>query len=362
MKPVPIRDLDRQLATVGRIRTGRKTSSRSGQQRPAALPAFRFTSSDEVALGQVAAIYGGTVRPWKDPASPDAFELYSDATEIKVALPRAPLTQWYELWSGGGCQRRCDGLTCTLLQGAGQDGGDSHEVNCMCAARGEMACEKKTRLSVLLPEVRLLGTWRYDTGSDIAASEIAAAVDLIEAVQARGIQRAVLRLAERRAQGRRRQFTIAMLGLDESLDGLIAGANQIAVSPGPVSAPSSLSSREVESAPALGAGDPETYDTDLDKTIVDAELVGGPAAPVEQEGEVERGGLPADAPSLSDPVDGELVRAWLLSVSTGRRGRLLTRAREIAEAADWDPPTYFEGIPLAIASVLQEEDFHAHHG
>lgn len=336
MKPVPIHELEGQLATMGRIRAGRKTRSRSGRVVPEALHTFRFTSSDESALEQVAAIYGGTVRPWSDQASPDRFELFSDASEIRVALPRSALTQWYELWSGGGCQRRCDGVTVTLLQGAGPDGGESLEADCMCAQRGEMACTMQTRLSVLLPDVRLLGTWRYDTKSAIAAGELKAAVELIEAVQLQGIQRGVMRLVERMGQGRRRQFTIAQLGLDESLDGLIAGAGRIAALPGRSGA------TPPGGTPALAAGadDPKYSTADMD--VVDAEIVEGNGQAV----------LPVDTPF-------ELVESWLLALSTHQRNKVLARARQLAEELGEPMPVRFEDIGPLLGGQVMEDWNHA---
>jgi hypothetical protein len=344
MKPVPIHELEGQLATMGRIRAGRKTRSRSGRVVPEALHTFRFTSSDESALEQVAAIYGGTVRPWQDQASPDRFELFSDASEIRVALPRSALTQWYELWSGGGCQRRCDGVTVTLLQGAGPEGGESLEADCMCAQRGEMACTMQTRLSVLLPDVRLLGTWRYDTKSAIAAGELKAAVELIEAVQLQGIQRGVMRLVERMGQGRRRQFTIAQLGLDESLDGLIAGAGRIAAVPGRSSA------TPPGGTPALGPGEPLTIpgagfggqDMTFEPDVVDAEIVEG-------DGQTA---LPVDTPF-------EMIEAWLLALSTHQRNKVLARARQVAEEQGEPVPARFEDIGPLLAGQVMEDWNHA---
>lgn len=346
MKPVPIHELEGQLATMGRIRAGRKTRSRSGRVVPEALHTFRFTSSDESALEQVAAIYGGTVRPWSDQASPDRFELFSDASEIRVALPRSALTQWYELWSGGGCQRRCDGVTVTLLQGAGPDGGESLEADCMCAQRGEMACTMQTRLSVLLPDVRLLGTWRYDTKSAIAAGELKAAVELIEAVQLQGIQRGVMRLVERVGQGRRRQFTIAQLGLDESLDGLIAGAGRIAALPGRSSATPPGGTPALAAGADLRAQDRAEVDaTDysgVDMDIVDAEIVEG-------DGQVK---LPVDTPF-------ELVESWLLALSTHQRNKVLARARQLAEELGEPQPVRFEDIGPILAGQVMEDWNHA---
>jgi hypothetical protein len=163
---VPITQMHRRIPEAGRIRFGVKTAKAMK-----AIDTFRFTSHDEAALGQVAALYGGTVVPWSDPkAAPGQFEVITTASEIKIILPPDPLggTPIYERWGGGGCERRCDGITCgTLTQGP--DGIETVEVDCICTAKGEMGCDVHTRLSVMLAGVRFGGTWRLDTKSWNAA-------------------------------------------------------------------------------------------------------------------------------------------------------------------------------------------------
>jgi len=189
---VPIRDLARRIPDAGRIRIGRKGPK--GQ--PQKLDRFRFTSPDPAALEQVAAIYGGTVGPWSDPkAGAGQFELVTDARELRIALPPDPLggTPIYEQWSGGGCQRRCDGEVCQTITEA-VDGFDMVEVPCRCAAEGVLACKVTTRLSVLLPEIRFVGVWRLDSHGWNAAQELPGMVELIRSLQDKGIVRGVLRV------------------------------------------------------------------------------------------------------------------------------------------------------------------------
>ncbi|WP_324606092.1 hypothetical protein [Streptomyces sp. NRRL WC-3725] len=73
---------------------------------------FRFTSASRPLLEKVAALYGGTVADWT-PANggPAAHEVITDARRVPILVPPQPVSQYYELWSGGGCQRRCDGIT-----------------------------------------------------------------------------------------------------------------------------------------------------------------------------------------------------------------------------------------------------------
>jgi hypothetical protein len=219
---VPIADMHRRLPELGRIRTGEKTAKAMR-----ALSTFRFTSSDKTALDQIAGHYGGTVKAWSDAKVAEGqFEVVTDAAEIQVALPPDPLggTPVYELWSGGGCERRCNGVLCESWV-KGPEGPEITDQPCICDAQGSMDCDPKTRLSVILPNVRGIGTWRLETKSWNAAVELPGMVDLIQSLQAKGITRAVLRLEHKRSvrAGDTRKFIVPVLGLDESVEALVAG-------------------------------------------------------------------------------------------------------------------------------------------
>lgn len=248
--PVPIAQINRRLPEAGRIRTGKKTATRNGREAPTALREFRFTSHDREALDQVADMYGGEVKSWSEPkAAPGQFELLTSATEIRVVLPPDPLggTPVYERWSGGGCDRRCDGLICTT-QVQGPEGPEPTEVGCLCAAAGEMSCDVKVRLNVLLPEVRFVGTWRLESKSWNAAQELPGMVDMIQSLQGQGLSYATLTLQPRKSVsgGETHNFVIPVLGIPASLEQLAAGASQLQ---------SLGTGGAASSAPALGAGE-----------------------------------------------------------------------------------------------------------
>lgn len=271
MRPViPIRDLQRRIPEAGRIRIGVKTAKAMK-----ALDVFRFTSSDRAALDQVAAAYGGIVKPWNEPkADPGQFEVITEAHEIRIVLPADCLgsSPVYECWGGGGVDRRCDGLTCTTVV-SGPDGPEPTDVPCLCVAQGTMICEPHTRLNVILPEVRFTGVWRLESKSWNVAQEFPQFVELIESVQERGLTRGVLRLEHRQSKsgGQTRKFVVPVLGLDESIDGLMSGAAAFGAV-GPSSSVPALSSGEGDSestdgrAPGIAASSP-------DDDVVDAELV-----------------------------------------------------------------------------------------
>ena len=217
----PINNLARRLPEAGRIRTGVK--GLKGQ--PMRIPNFRFTSSDEKAIEQIAALYGGSPEIWDAPGG-DRFQVISEASEISVALPPDPLggTPIYERWSGGGCERRCDGISCQIFE-RGPDGPEPTEVACLCEAEGEMSCVPKTRLSVILPEIRFGGLWRYESSGWSVAQEMPGFVEAIQEMQHRGITVAKLRLEERVSKrgGQTRRFQVPVLGLDASALQLASG-------------------------------------------------------------------------------------------------------------------------------------------
>lgn len=153
----PITKLVGRPQEQGRIRPGKKNE----KGWPVALKTFRFTSVDQAAIAQIAAAYGGDVVPWDDPKARvrNQFEVVTTASEIDVWVPPDSVFVGYEEWSGGGCQRRCDGETCELPE---QDG---TEVPCLCVANNVLQCKPKTRISVVLPDVNFGGTWRLDSNS-----------------------------------------------------------------------------------------------------------------------------------------------------------------------------------------------------
>lgn len=339
----PIGDIPRRLPEAGRIRIGVK----GGKQGRMSIDTFRFTSADEAALAKLAQLYGGEVRPWDEPkANPGQFELRTQAKEISVALPPEPLSTFYELWTGGGNLRRCDGATCDLNGHEGRT-----EVPCICDTRGAMECSLKVRLSVLIPEVRFLGTWRLDTGSWNAAHEMPGMVDLICSLQGRGIHRAILRNEARTEQvaGKRKKVQVPVLGVDDSLDVLspVAPVGQLPAPPPPLGG--ELGAGPDDRPVGWAAGEATTFDRKdfvhgrIDDEPVDAVIV----EPI----------------TTFDPVTGEhevnvgLTRMWLEQLGGPRKNRALIRARELAIELGEPIPTTAMSITPLIADHLMKENF-----
>ncbi len=200
---VTIIDLQRRLVEVGRIRMGATVPTATGT-RPVKLERWRLTSRDEARLRAAADLFGGSVEPWGD--RPGEHELMTEVDELPIMLmPGQAISQHYEVWSGGGCKRRCDGATEMLSDGP-----------CLCDPDAR-ECKPHTRLSVMLPDVPGLGCWRLDTSGYYAAVELSATVEFLEGATARGVllparlridQRSILR------DGQTKRFAVPVVDVD----------------------------------------------------------------------------------------------------------------------------------------------------
>lgn len=170
---MPIIDLQRRMRQLGEIRIGHVVAgtSKAGNAytRPAKLNHFRFTSPSREILTEVATLYGGEVKPWT-PANggPSEFEVYSTTNRLPVLIPpRDAVSQWYELYAGSKCQRRCDGQT-------------EHKSDrpCMCNP-DKRQCSITTRVNVMLRDVPALGQWLLVSKGFYAAVTLPPAAELL---------------------------------------------------------------------------------------------------------------------------------------------------------------------------------------
>ena len=224
---IPLHSLGTRMPEHGRIRMGVKDANRGF---PKAIDKLRFTSPDKEAVEQIANLYGGEVNKWNDKKAspPNQWEVITTSESIKVFLPKDSLSIWYEMWSGRGCIRRCDGETCTLTTA-----GDSDMVDCMCAAENKMECAPKTRLNVILPEIKFGGVWLLTTNSWNAAKELPAMEQMLHQLQAVGIVEGRLRLEKRQTDGGAKKFVVPTIDVDASpLDILEGQAQPKALHPG----------------------------------------------------------------------------------------------------------------------------------
>ena len=226
---MPIIDGQRRLREAGRIRLGAQvaTKDRNGNDttRPAKLEQFRFTSADKVSMLAIADLCGGEVRPWEGAPVGEQWELYTECKSLDVLVPPVDFafSQWYELWSGGGCKKRCDGVTNVINDSA-----------CSCDP-DERECKPTTRLSVILTAIEGIGTWRLETKGWNAAAELLGTIEILRSVQSRGAMvPARLMLVERQSKkdGKVYNYVVPVLDLQVSVAALTGGATAAQLTPG----------------------------------------------------------------------------------------------------------------------------------
>ena len=220
----PIINLQRRLAETGRIRIGQSVSgvSKNGKAytAPKKLETFRLTSTSEKAIIAVAAKYGGTPQVWADAPVGKQWELFTESSTLDVLIPPEAMSYsvYYELWSGGGCTRRCNGS----YQIPGEE-------DCVCDPDNR-ECKPHTRISLMLADLPGAGLWRLDTQGYYAATEIGGAFELAQLISnatGRAIVPGVLRLDQRevkRPDQPTRKFAVPVLDFDVDMNALARGS------------------------------------------------------------------------------------------------------------------------------------------
>lgn len=261
----PLADIETRAPEAGRIRLGVK----SGRAMKS-LDCFRFTSPFKDCIEALATLYGGEVQAWSDPkASPsNQWEVLTKASQIEVFLPPNPVSTWYELYSGSGLLRRCDGAICQIPQQTGPNVWEPVDNPCVCTAKNAMECSPHTRLKVLLPDVPFRGVWRLETKGWNALKELPGMADLITQLNASGSMVRVALGIEKRTQMRpsgKRNFVTPTLTMLDSPNQILSGAAQVRGLGVSVIPPLSI---EAALPPHI----------DEDDDIVDAEVVDEPEA------------------------------------------------------------------------------------
>lgn len=209
--PGRILSLQRQARELGRLRTG-YTDGR----RPVRSDTWIVSSHAEHYVQAAAEAWGGQVEKWQPQGGGAAqWRVRTNTVALDALLPPGdPLSQSLEMWSGGGCQRRCDGVTEMLS-----------DAPCLCRARfGEAfheqakgtVCATTTRLNVFLPEMPDVGVFRMETHSHYAAQEIAGAVDLIKSATGPDTVipiRLRIEQRQRKADGQTKKFPVVVVEL-----------------------------------------------------------------------------------------------------------------------------------------------------
>jgi hypothetical protein len=294
---MPIINLQRRMRQLGEIRIGHVVSgvSKKGNAytSPAKLKHFRFTSPSRAILAEVAALYGGEVKPWT-PANggPAEFEVYSTTNRLPVLIPpQDAVSQWYELYAGSKCQRRCDGVT-------------EHKKDrpCICDPENR-ECKITTRVNVMLRDVPALGQWLLITKGYYAATELPPAAELL--AQAGGYVAGWLGMEEKlvqRDEGPAR-FMVPTLDVKITPAALMAGkmtGAQTAVAKGPERA-------AITAAPAQDSARQRDYLLEAKEATTQAEVLAifqaakQAGAPVAYQEQIKAIGLTKPATTTPNP-------------------------------------------------------------
>lgn len=208
--------MKRQAAELGRIRTGysRPNPDPSKGPIPVKSKTFILTSHSRDYVAAAAELYGGRVEQWTPQRQSVAqWRVITEATELRAILPAGDvLNQFNEKWGGGGCERRCDGVTESISRRP-----------CVCLAKyGEdwhklpptQVCRPTSRIGVFLPDLPDLGVWRLETKSYYAADVLAGGLDtVLQATGGTGLLPVRMWIEHRTAvrEGKTKLFQVVML-------------------------------------------------------------------------------------------------------------------------------------------------------
>jgi hypothetical protein len=197
--------LQQQQTEVGRIRLGVKVAMKDGRSRPAKLDKLRFTSPRKELIDKIASAYGGTVEQWQPPKGNAQWQVITNVTEVPVMVPPQDpsQSQWLELWSKGGCQRRCNGQREMISGGS-----------CLCDPQARL-CQMHTRVNVMLEEIPGIGVWRIDTGSYYAALELPGVAAILSQTQGIIPGRFILDQRSVTRDGKTKHFVVPVLDIAE---------------------------------------------------------------------------------------------------------------------------------------------------
>jgi hypothetical protein len=175
-----------------------------------------ITSHSEEHVSKAAELWGGKPEQWTPlNSSIGQWRVITQAASIEALItPGDPLNQYNEMWSKGGCARRCDGETELLSRKA-----------CLCAAQfGEdwhlqskgRVCSATSRLNVMLPDLTGMGMWRAETHSFYAAAEWGGMVNMVlKGTGGDGFVPVTLRIEPRQrvANGETKKFPVVVVEL-----------------------------------------------------------------------------------------------------------------------------------------------------
>ena len=264
-------DIPQRTPELGRIRLGEKDD----RNLPVKLRTFRLTSHSKALLDAAAKLYGGTVKAWDGAPDEGMWQVTTAASELDVLIPGAAgaVSQSYEVWKGGTCTRRCDGVTDAVSASP-----------CVCKVLGQegpdRGCEVVTRFRVILPRVPGLGVWMLTTSGWMAATTLPSTLSLLARMTSGEWIPAVLRAEQRSKKVRDPQtgkvttnrFVVPVLDLPGATIGQLVEGAGLVDSPVPLDAvvPATAKERAVARAAQLPATTSTTAAVDAVPVVVQA--------------------------------------------------------------------------------------------
>ncbi|WP_327725768.1 hypothetical protein [Streptomyces europaeiscabiei] len=265
-----IKTMKKQAAELGRIRTGSSRPHEDPKRKrvPVKSQTFILSSHSREYIAAAADLYGGTVEQWTPQGQNVAqWRVITEARELHAILPAGdPLSQANEMWSGGGCARRCDG--------------EFEQISrqpCICLARygenwherkADEVCRPTSRIGVFLPDMPDLGVWRLETKSHYAADAMAGGLDaVLQATGGKGMLPVRMWIEQRTAlrNGKTKRFQVVML-----VPALPKLRHALS---GPISTAAALDPSTLVDRPAIEAPRPDYLD-DARKCRTEAEVQG----------------------------------------------------------------------------------------
>jgi hypothetical protein len=243
--------IQHRMRELGRLRIGVKEEKTVNGKKitfPKKITTFRFTSHDKLSIEVAAKAYGGKVQQCDDKSSPELkgqWEVVTDASELPFYPSPVPPSQYMELWSGGGCIRRCDGCKELLT-----------DSDCLCDSDSP-ECKPTTRLSLILPDIPDIGVWRIESHGWNAAVELIQTFEWIRNIVGSGrIIEARLALEERtgKKDGKTTRFIVPVIRVSQTPRELLAGLGSQALEPGATSLPAGSPQLPAGSTPSLPSG------------------------------------------------------------------------------------------------------------
>jgi len=282
---------------------------------------LRVTSETPDVVDAFTAVYGGERKPWGD-----AWEAYLPTDHLPVLLlPGQSITQSWERWDSGGCLRRCDGAYDSVSDGP-----------CQCPPMpGRMtdrdACRPTTRLSILCPDVAVLGAGMLTTHGLIAAETLPQAVAIVEGALAAGqVVPATLRMVTHRG---RRTYVVPQLEIVGMRLAELVSADSADGGPRPPALPSGdvpgMDSAQQGGPPVAGSHLASPEDVEALRTRIRA-------LAAQTKKDLARDWVEAQIAPLgrNDFTDADLARASALVLSAEDHAPVQSRADESSEDFD----------------------------